>query len=301
MPPLSPLPDLTAREVEIRLLDRPYAHLRIRPPRETARQVASLAIESQRHPVLVVQREGGRYALIDGDDQVDALARLGRDTVLVLVLGLSEPQALSYCYRMQGEGRRSALEEGWLVEELHDQGHSLNQIGTALGRSVSWASRRLGLARLLPDKVADAVRRGVVPAHGAMRSLLPLARANKTHCEAICEALGERPVSSRQLEALCTAFRSGDALLRERLLQCPWLFFKAKETITPKLPHGMAGVLVRELNAARAALLRAGDAVLRAWSTDLSAMSEAQVERAAQQCTDAYEALLRHIEDPHGI
>lgn len=299
--PSLPQPDLATGELEIRLLDRPYRHLRIRDPRSTARHVASLVIESQPHPVLVVRRQGGRYALIDGDDQVEALVQLGRDTVPVLVLGLSEPEALSYCYRIHGEGRRSALEEGWLVAELHDRGQPLNQISVALGRSVSWVSRRLGLARLLPEKAAEAVRRGLVPAHGAMKFLLPLARANKTHCEKLCEALGDRRISSRQLAALCVTFRQGDAVLRERLLQSPWLFIKAKEAVTPALPDAMAGVLVSELDAARVALLRAGEAVRRAWNTDLCAISEASVERAMGRCTDAYEALLRNIEEPNAI
>jgi hypothetical protein len=134
-----------------------------------------------------------------------------------------------------------------------------------------------------------------------MKSLLPLARANKAHCQALCDALGEKPVSSRQLGVLCAAFRAGDAVLRERLLQSPWLFLKAKETVAPKAPDGMAGVLVRELTAARAALLRAGDAVLRAWGTDTGALSEEPVKRAMEQCTEAYEALLRHTEEPNAM
>jgi ParB family chromosome partitioning protein len=294
----SPPPLSSAVELELRLLERAYAHLRIREPKATARQVATLASDEQHHPVLVVAREGGRYALIEGDDQVEALVRLGRDTVLALVLGLSEPEALSYCYRMQGWGRRSAVEEGWLVAELLGHDWGMAQIGVVLGRSVSWVSRRLGLVRLLPDKVAEAVRRGAVPAHGAMRSLLQLARANKAHCERLCERLDGARLSSRQLDALYAAWRAGDARQRERLVDSPLLFLKAKQTVAPTLPEGMAGELVRELDRARVALLRAGDAVVRAWSIDLGALSAAPVERALGRCTDAYEALLRHTEEP---
>jgi len=299
LPPSSPSSSLGAVEVELRLLDGAYAHLRIHEPPAVARLVASLANEGQPSPVLVVRREAGRYALIDGYDQVEALVRLGRDTVMVLVLGLSEPEALSYCYRMQGRARRSALEEGWLVAELVEQGQTLGQLGVVLGRSVSWVSRRLGLARGLPDKAAEAVRRGTVPAHGAMKSLLPLARANKAHCERLCERLGQTRVSSRQLEALYAAWRAGEASLRERIIESPMLFLKAKEAVTAVQPAGMAGELVRELEAARAALLRAGDAVVRAWSIDLTVVSEVVVERALGRCTEAYEALLGHLEEPN--
>lgn len=299
---LAPLPPAAtasgAAEIEIRLLDRAYAHLRVREPPALARLVASLANDGQPSPVLVVKREAGRYALIDGDVRVEALVRLGRDTVTALVLGLTEPEALSYCYRMQGEGRRSALEEGWLVAELQELGWTPGQISTVLGRSTSWVSRRLGLARLLPDKATDAVRRGVVPAHGAMKSLLPLARANKAHCDRLCEHLGGARVSSRQLGALYAAWRAGDAALRERLLDSPLLFLKAKEMVTPPPLSGVAGVLVRDIEAAREALSRAADTVVRAWSIDATALPGAPVTAAVDRCTEAYEALLRRLEEP---
>jgi ParB family transcriptional regulator, chromosome partitioning protein len=301
---LAPLPPAATKigavEIEIRLLDRAYAHLRIREPPALARLMASLANDGQPSPVLVVEREAGRYVLIDGDDRIEALVRLGRETVTALVLGLTEPEALSYCYRMQGEGRRSALEEGWLVAELQEHGWAPSQISTVLGRSTSWVSRRLGLARLLPDKAADAVRRGVVPPHGAMKSLLPLARANKAHCERLCERLGGARVSSRQLDALYAAWRSGDAPLRERLLDSPLLFLKAKEAVTPPPLSGVTGVLVREIEAAREALSRAADTVVRAWSIDATALSSALVTAAVDRCTEAYEGLLRRLEEPDG-
>jgi len=288
-----------AIEIEIRLIDGAYAHLRIRQRSVLARLLSSLASEGQHHPVLVVRRDAGGYALIDGYGRVEALRRLGRDTVMALVVGLSEPQALAYCYRMQGESRRSVLEEGWLVAELIEQGQPLRQIGAVLGRSASWVSRRLGLSRSLPDNAAEAVRRGAVSAHGAMKSLLPLARANKAHCDRLCERLGQARVSSRQLGALYAAWRAGDAEQRGRIIESPLLFFKAKEAVAPTQPAGMAGELVRDIEAACAALLRAGNTAGRAWSIDIAALSSTPVERALGRCTDAYEALSRHIEQPH--
>jgi hypothetical protein len=132
-----------------------------------------------------------------------------------------------------------------------------------------------------------------------MKSLLPLARANKAHCDRLCEQLGDARISSRQLGALYAAWRAGDAEQRGRIIEAPQLFFKAKEAVTPQAPAGMAGVLMRELDAATAALLRVGDAAVRAWSIDITALSSTPVERALSRCTDAYETLLRHIEQPH--
>jgi ParB-like chromosome segregation protein Spo0J len=285
-------------ELEIRLLDKAYAHLRVRGAGALARLVASLATEGQQHPVLVVRRESGRHVLIDGYGRVEALVRLGRDTVTALGLGLGEVEALAHCHRMQSAGRRSALEEGWLVAELLEQGQRPAEVRASLGQSPSWLSRRLGLAQALPEQATKAVRCGSIPAHGAMKSLVPLARANKAHCERLCERLGATRVSTRQLGLLYATWRAGDALCRERVVEEPLLLLKAKEASERKLPAGMAGVLVRALESARTALLRAADDVVRAGMMDMAVLSAAPVERALGRCTEAYEALLRHVQEP---
>lgn len=285
-------------DVELRCLERSYAHLRVLDPRVQARLSASLSLEGQRHPVLVVRREVARYVLIDGYHRVDGLARLGRDTVVALVLAMSEPEALSYCHRMQSAGHRSALEDGWLVAELHQRGQSLTQIGQGLDRSVSWVSRRLGLSRALPEKASAVVRRGGVPAHGAMKSLVPLARANEVHCERLCDQLGEARLSTRQLGQIYAAYRAGDAEQRERIANAPLLWLEAKRAITRPEPDGAAGALVRALEAASLSLQRAADSARRAWRLDPPSLSNAAVERAGARCTHAYEALVRHLEEP---
>lgn len=291
-------PSAAAIEIELRLLDRPFSHLRIRP---SLRAIVSEALQERLPFAMVVRGESGRYVLIDGDAYVDIAKRLNRDTIDALVLELPEEAALSHCYRIQRDGRRSALEEGWLVAELHTRGQPLTTIGVSLGRSTSWVSRRMGLAMTLPERATEKVRSGVVPAHGAMKFLLPLARANAHHCEKLCECLGDKPLSSRQLEAVCKAYWSSDAGLRERIVNSPWLFIRSKEAITPALPSGMAGELVSELNTARLALLRACDTATRAWTIDIAAFSEMPVKRAFQRCTDAHDALERQMEEPHAI
>lgn len=296
--PPPPSPRHGTIEVELRSLDRSYAHLRVRDRSAQARLCTSLGMQGQRHPVLVVRREAARYVLIDGHLRVDGLVRLGRDTVMAQVLEMSESEALSYCYRMQTAGHRSALEDGWLVAELHEQGQSLTQIGDALDRSVSWVSRRLGLSRALPEKASSAVRQGVVPAHGAMKSLLPLARANKAHCARLCEQLGQTRLSTRQLGQIYGAYRRGDAEQRERIANAPLLFLEAKRAIERAEPEGAACALVRALDGASLALVRAADSARRAWSLEPPSLSSAPVEQAGARCTQAYEALVRHLEEP---
>lgn len=298
MAPESASPCRGTLDIELRCLDRSYAHLRVLDPRVRARLCASLSLEGQRHPVLVVGRELGRYVLIDGYHRVDGLVRLGHDTVKALLLDMSEPEALSYCHRMQSAVQRSALEDGWLVAELHQQGQSLAQIGQALNRSTSWVSRRLGLARALPEKASAVVRRGAIPAHGAMKSLVPLARANKVHCERLCEQLGDARLSTRQIGQIYAAYRAGDVEQRERIANAPLLFLEAKRAITRLEPDGAAGALVHALDAASLSLQRAADSARRAWRLEPPSLSNAAVERAGARCTHAYEELVRHLEEP---
>ena len=131
------MPD--AMQVEISQLERRYARLRIRDTAQDAKLLASLARDGQQSPVTVVAAtEPERFVLIDGYARVAALTKLARDLVEVVVLSLSEAEALVRAHRLEGERRRSALEDGWLLQELIDRhGLSLAQLATRLGRSRS--------------------------------------------------------------------------------------------------------------------------------------------------------------------
>ena len=111
-----------------------------------------------------------------------------------------------------------------------------------------------------------------------MKSLLPLARANKADCEKLCESLGTTRLSSRQLGVLYAAWRSADLTQRERIVTAPLLFLKAKEVGSPEAPAGMSRQLVRELDAARVALLRASEERVRVTARKLSALRTATDE-----------------------
>ena len=167
-------------DLEFHQLDLRYRDLRVSDPVREGRLLSSLAQSGQHVPALVVEGGDGRYVLIDGYRRVELLRRLGRDTVYAMVLSMDEPSALLFAYRLERSGRRSALEEGWLLKELGSvHGMGREALSRALLRSTSWISRRLGLVEVLPESVQHAVRAGCVPAHAAMKSLLPLARANK--------------------------------------------------------------------------------------------------------------------------
>ncbi|OIP39033.1 MAG: hypothetical protein AUK47_10790 [Deltaproteobacteria bacterium CG2_30_63_29] len=216
-------------DIELHELDLRYAGLRVNNPTRYARLVASLAQDGQRDPVLVV-RQDERFVLIDGYARVRALGALGRDVVAAVILELNTVEALVLTWRLEVRGRRSALEDGWLVAELIDTyGWGQGAVAERLQRSKSWVSRRLALVRTLSDAVQDAVRKGRIPAHAAMKHLVPLARANASDCEAIVAGLDDMTVSVRQVERLYMGYKRADALGRQRLAANPRLFLQADE------------------------------------------------------------------------
>jgi ParB/RepB/Spo0J family partition protein len=235
-------------EVELHRLELKYAALRIARPTAERRLLASLAAEGQQQPVLVVTSGEREPVLIDGYRRVAALQTLGRDTVEAMALSLSEAEALMWRHRQEGTGRCSALEDAWLVAELLE-GHGLAQVQIArcLGRSESWISRRLALLRVLPEPAQLLVRRGQVPAHGAQKHLVPLARAKKSDCERLCRSLGKRAVTSRELGRLYAAWRAGDAEVRARLVERPALFLDATAEQSQSTPPSPAEALLADL------------------------------------------------------
>ena len=133
---------------------------------------------------------------------------------------------------MRNASGESALEQGWLLREMRDRfGFSIEELARRFDRNPSWVSRRLGLVSRLPEAIQEEVRRGRLVAHAAMKYLLPLARANPEGAQALAAAIAPLSPSSRQTQALCTAFARGDEEARSYLLEHPEMYLRA---------HGMS-------------------------------------------------------------
>jgi hypothetical protein len=161
-------------------------------------------------------------------------------------------------HRLDEVGRRSALEEGWLLDELIAR-HGLTQqaLGTRLSRSKSWVCRRLALVHLLPECAQHAVRDGAIPAQGAMKYLVPLSRDNRMACERIVVHLGRKPtVTERELGRLYASWRRGDAVQRERIEAQPRLFLRAAESLQDD-QHSDTECLIKDLQAISGLCMRA--------------------------------------------
>ena len=212
-------------DVDLHQLELRHRDLRIHDGEQRRRMIGSVAEIGQQVPVIVVC-DGERYVLIDGYLRVEALRRLHRDTVMATAWSLSEVEALVH-HRHLAIARPTAIEDAWLLGRLRDCGLSLDEQARRLCRSKSWVSRRLGLLDALTATAQERVRGGTVPPQAALKYLVPLARANKRHCEQLVAGLGDTRVSVREFGALYLAWRRADRAGKERIIAEPLLLLRA--------------------------------------------------------------------------
>ena len=207
-------------QLEFHQLDRRWQQGRVRRPERQRRLLASLAASGQQTPIVVVTAEGqaDRYLVIDGYQRIQALEQLGRDTVEAMVWPSSELEAVLLEHAMRMSRRLTALEEGWLLEELERRfGYGVEDLAHRLDRSPSWVSRRLALLELLPHEVQQRVRTGEITAHLAMKFLAPMARVSREDCQRMAEVFAQRHCPTREAGQLYAAWRDGSASIRQRI------------------------------------------------------------------------------------
>lgn len=291
-------------ELEIRQIEQRYRSIRIVDRGRRARLLASLSEHGQRSPVLVVRAGEHEYVLIDGYARVDALQGLGHDVVEATVLDLTVPDALVFVHRLEATRPRSVLEEGWLIAELVDRhGWHHRTIAIRLQRSASWISRRLALVRTLPESVQCAVLAGTVSPQAAMKSLVPLARANKSDCERLVANLRET-LSVRQAERLYQGWKRADAEGRERIVTMPWLFLQAFEATQDLAPAGdPASPLLGDLGGLVGLSQRATRRIQDGLLAELDDRRRRRVTRAFHQVRQAFDTLTELLtgEEPCSI
>lgn len=265
-------------ELEFHQLDLRYEHLRVCRPARERRLLASLAERGQQVPVVVVAipEEANRFIVIDGYKRIRALKRLGRDTVRATAWDMSETEALILDRSLRTAEGETALEQGWLLEELHRGFNlSLHELALRFDRSTSWVSRRLALVRELPESVQQKVRDGNVGAQAAMKYLVPMARAKRRDCERMAEAIARNQFSTREVEMLYAAWRKGPVSVRERVLAEPNLFLRARREIEQEDP-APAEELNRELDIIGAVARR----ILRRWKETAGSLDCSQRAQA---------------------
>lgn len=278
-------------DVDLHQLELRHDDLRIRGGDRRRRLIASVAELGQQVPVIVIA-ERERLVLIDGYLRVDALRRLGRDTVIATAWPVTEPEALLHHHHLAAS-EHTAIEDAWLLARLRTHGLSFDDLAARFCRSKSWVSRRLALLDELATAAQASVRAGTVPAHAAMKYLVPLARANRRHCEQLIAGFGDTRVSVRDVGVLYHAWRRADAAGRQHLVTEPLLCLRALRAAAEPVVDDEAASLLKELTTL----------VAIAWRTrrrvhDGGAFT-ADHTKAWSAATDAFASLGAAIEELH--
>ena len=235
-------------EIEIDALDLRYERLRRQEPRREKRLLASLADVGQQFPILVVEGAGGVFIVVDGYKRVRGLRKLGREIILAAKWEVAEADAVMIEGLMRGGGD-SPMEQAWRLRELRERFDlSCAELARRFDKSVSWVSRRLALVSALPEAVQEHVRRGEIAAYGAMKYLVPLARANRADCVCLSKNLAELCVSTRQMREVYVAYNESTGVARKRIVENPALFLRAAdEQREPQIEKSAGRVLLEDL------------------------------------------------------
>jgi ParB/RepB/Spo0J family partition protein len=283
-------------QLEFHQLDRPWEHLRVRHAARQRRLLASLAESGQQTPIVVVAAEGqaDRYVVIDGYKRIVALEQLGRDTVEAVVWPMSEAAAVLLERSLRLSEHETALEVGWLLAELEQRfGYGLDELARRFDRSVSWVSRRLALAEVLPEAIQQQVREGEIPAQVAMKFLVPVARQSLEDCQRMAAIFAQHHCDTRQAGQLYAAWRKGASAVRKRILDDPGLFFKTQRKSQETAPAGTGAELLRDLEMVVAIVNRAQRRLAGAAATEL----DHQQGKAARHQIERIQSQLHRIDE----
>lgn len=249
-------------ELEFHQLDLRYESLRVRSPKHERALAASVADVGQLVPIAVVAaaEAGDHFVVVDGFKRIRARRKLGHDVVLALLWDLGEVEALLLHRAVRAGEGESALEQAWLLDELHRRFDlTMDELARRFERTTSWVSRRLALVRELPDAVQDEIREGRVAPHAAAKFLVPVARANPDQCQRMAHAIGQHGLSTREVGEVYAGWRDGSHASRERIVADPQLFLRAQRALrdTPEDALGPREGLLRDVPALGAIARRA--------------------------------------------
>jgi ParB family transcriptional regulator, chromosome partitioning protein len=226
-------------ELEFHQLDLRYEGLRVRRPDRERRLLSSLADRGQQVPIVVIALAGepNRFLVIDGYKRIRALKRIGRDTVMATVWDMNETEALVLDRSQRTAEGETALEQGWLLDELHRSfGLSFDDLARRFDRSISWVSRRLALVQQLPEPVQQHVRNGKIGAWAAMKHLVPMARANRYACERLADEIARNKFSTSEVGQIYAAWSKGSLNVKNSIINDPKLFLRARREIEEEEP-----------------------------------------------------------------
>ena len=292
-------------ELELQQLDLRYDTLRMRAPRRERALVASIAEVGQLFPIAVVldPTDPLRFVVIDGFKRIRARRQLREDTVRAICWELTELEALLLHRAVRSVEGESVLEQAWLLEELRQRFKlTMEELARQFERTPSWVSRRLALARELPDLVQDEIRAGRIVPHAAAKHLVPMARANRDHCERLARAIAQHGLSSRDVGELYAGWRDGSPVSRERLIADPQLFLRTRRALceTPADELGPREGLLRDVGVLGAVARRARQRAIGDVGAELTPLDYERLFGGLQLAAGETQALVELLHESQG-
>jgi ParB family chromosome partitioning protein len=241
-------------EVDLHRLVLRFAHLRLPRAKALESLVRSIEQSGQLTPVVAVAESDQQWVRIDGYRRLAALRQCGHDTAWTDLWSCDVPQAL-FGVLARGQARPwQSIEEAQLIQELHTS-YSYSQVDIArqVGRDVSWVNRRLTLMAAFPEDLLKAVSQGQLSLWAATRILVPLARANTDHARRLLDAVGEHPLSTRNLPTWFRHYQRANRVTRVRMVDNPALFLEALQAQqdakqAKALAQGPEGAWLKDVN-----------------------------------------------------
>jgi ParB/RepB/Spo0J family partition protein len=216
--------------VEHHCLNLQYAHLRFHKASARDRLANSIEQNGQLMPVIVVPDSQQKWIIIDGYLRVQALKRLGKDTIVAEVWQCDAAEALLMVLKSHSGRTLEIFEEALLLKELHTQ-HGLSQMDLSrrVGRGQSWVSHRLSLIEFLPDNVLQAISNSKISIWIASRVIAPIARAIPEHAQKLLNYLLKNAQRTRDMDTFYKHYQCSNIKERTNMINNPELFFKAKK------------------------------------------------------------------------
>ena len=293
---------VTITNVEIAHLELSYAHTRIKRLRRMAYLTDSLMRYGQLVPIVVVADCHPRFVLIDGYQRVHAARRAGMDTLKAQIWPGCAQDAVCQLLAQDGARQFDVFEQAAMLRELKIT-HQLNQhqIAARMGRHPSWVTRRLAIIEELPQEAIKAVRAGELSCWSAARVVVPLARANNQHAEALVAAIGKHPVTSRQLLSFWQHYQSANRGLRQKMADQPVLFFKSLTDKAARdrqkgVREGPEGRWCRDMRTAGHILTRLEEKAYQVFYPDQTTLERRTLLTAVDHTRSVFEKLTHTIE-----
>jgi ParB family chromosome partitioning protein len=218
--------------LEHHCLQLPYAPLRLQRHRLVNNLMTSLEEHGQLVPVVVVPSVNNQWILMDGYLRVNALRRLGKDTLAAEVWACDPAEALLTLLTEHQSRAWETIEEALLLQELYTQ-HGLSQssIAARMGRDQSWISRRVSLLDGLTEPMRAEIISGKLSLWTATRILVPMARAIPAHAELLLQYLLKQPISTRMLDNFYQHYQRSNQQQRFKMVSDLDLFFKVQASL----------------------------------------------------------------------